>query len=255
MAIPDLKDIKKGITLFILIPIVINALSLSLYYSGVDRFQQIIAPHIPGLLQMSYREFGLVEQMQNIFLLAIVILFAIATIKGTGVLERLIFLSGLLIMLFLLLEEVDYGLHFYHYYFGGILETPRLNWHNQHTFSDYENGRYLRKISDFLSIILFIVMPLLRLKINFKHFNPLIPSLWFIPALIVSALCSSVAHYLEDSGLGIINGRDGFLEGNVSEFRETTSYYIFLLYAIQLTKTVFFSDKSPTSQTQCNLRG
>jgi hypothetical protein len=252
MAIPGLNGMKKEITLFILIPIVINALSLGLYYSGVYSLQQIIAPQIPGLLQMSYREFGLVEQMQNIFLLAIIILFLIAIIRRKGVLERLIFLSGLLVMLFLLLEEIDYGLHFYHYYFDGRFETPRLNWHNQHTFSDYENGRYLRKISDFLSIILFIIMPLLSLKINFKRLKPLIPSLWFIPALIVSALCSSVGHFLEDNGFGIINGSSGFLEGNVSEFRETTSYYIYLLYAIQLTKTVCFTDKTTTSQIQSN---
>ncbi len=37
----------------------------------------------------------------------------------------------------------------------------------------------------------------------------------------------------KDNGFGIINGSSGFLGGNVSEFRETTSYYIYLLYAIQ----------------------
>ncbi len=248
MALPGLNGMKKEITLFILIPIAINALSLGLYYSGVYGLQQIVAPEVTRLLPMSYREFGLVEQLQNIFLLAIVILFAIAIIKRRGVAERLFFLSGLLVMLFLLLEEIDYGLHFYHYFFDGRFELPRLNWHNQHTFSDYENGRYLRKISDFLSILLFIIVPLLSLKINFKQLKPLIPSLWFIPALIVSALCSSVAHFLEDSGFGIIDGTNGFLDGNVSEFRETTSYYIYLLYAIQLTKTVWFTDKATTSQ-------
>lgn len=248
MAIPGLNGMKKEITLFILIPLVMNALSLGLYYSGVESLQQIVAPRISGVLPMSYREFGLVEQLQNIFLLAIIILFMIAIIRRTGVFWKSIFLSGLLVMLFLLLEEIDYGLHFYHYFTDRQYEIARLNWHNQHTFTDHENGRYLRKISDFVSIILFIILPLLSLKINFKCLQPLIPSLWFIPALIVSFLCSSLGHFLEDSGMGIINGSMGFMEGNVSEFRETTSYYIFLLYAIQLTKTACFTEITTTRQ-------
>lgn len=235
---------KKELTLFILIPLTFNLLFFALYFSGIDSLQQIVGPRIPGILPMSWREFGIVELLQNVFLVAIVALFMRALVIRKAPAEKIFFLTGTIVMLFLLLEEIDYGLHFYHYFSDQPIEIARFNWHNEHTFSDNENGKYLRRISDFGSVFWFTLMPLISIKVNFRRIHSIIPSLWFIPALIVSALCSSLGHFLEDRGMSIINGTIGVLEGNISEFRETTTYYIYFLYAIQLVRSASFDRES-----------
>ena len=227
---------KRETLFFIFIPLAFNLLFLSFYFSGVEDLQRLIAPKIPGLHEPSWREFGLVELAQNFFLLGTVVLLLVQAVTRKLPFEKAFFLLGTVVMLFLLLEEIDYGVHFYHLYLGEAPQFIRFNWHNQHTFSDHENARYLRRISDTATIICFIILPLLVAAGKLKKFRPIIPSPWFITTLIISFLCSSLGHNLEDMGLDVINGNPGLLAGNISEFRETTSYYICLLYGWQLAK-------------------
>ncbi len=229
---------KKEVLLFAIIPVTFNLFFFGLYFSGVDCLQQLVAPRMSDVIPVtSWREFGMVEQLQNLFLLYIIIVFLLAAVKRECVFEKVVFAAGVLVMLFLFLEEIDYGLHFWHYLTDSASETKRLNWHNQFTFSDRENGRYLRKFGDLVIVVWFLIVPLLSLRFSFQRIKSVIPSPWFIATLIVSFLCTSLAHYLDDQGMSIINGRLGVLKGNVSEFRETTTYYIYLLYALQLTRT------------------
>jgi len=58
--------------------------------------------------------------------------------------------------------------------------------------------------------------------------------LHFLSAVLIAVLLSKLAHFLNDSGFGIINGVEGKLDNNISEFRETSMYYIYVLYALQL---------------------
>ena len=50
-------------------------------------------------------------------------------------------------------------------------------------------------------------------------------------------MMSNLAHFLEDNSFGMIAGVQGNLAGNVSEFREASNYYLYLLYVMQLFKT------------------
>lgn len=229
---------KKQVTLFLIIPLLFNLLFVGLYFSGIDSLQQLIAPlMIENTHQPSWREFGLVEQLQNIFLLCIVIVFLLATVKREIKLEKFFFASGTIVMLFLFLEEIDYGLHFWHYFTGQSLDIGRLNWHNQQTFSEKENGSYLRRIGDLVEVCWFVLIPLISLRKRIPLVSNIAPSPWLIITLIVGVACSSLAHFLDDSGMGTINGRAGGMSGNISEFRETSSYYLYFLYALQLAKT------------------
>ncbi len=150
--------------------------------------------------------------------------------------------SGFIVFLFIFLEEIDYGIHFYEYFFGET-GTIHRNWHNQKEDGGNQNIRKLRQITDSIIFLVFIVLPLLKNKNLVKPIKHLIPSRWFIPGLMIALIASRIAHGLEDYGFGIINGVVGGLTNNISEFRETTCYYFFMLYALHLTKTQIINKK------------
>ncbi len=231
---------KKEVLFFVLIPAVFNLLFLGLYFSGINSLQQLIAPRMETLYPPSWREFGMVEQMQNILLFSTFGILFYAALKRKISTEKYFFTFGSVIVLFLFLEEIDYGLHFAHYFLNNAIEIPRFNWHNQQTFSGRENGHYLKQISDLLCIIWFLLIPMVKTKCSFRPLASIIPCRWFITALIVSFIFSLLAHYLNEQGFGIIDNQQGLLDGNISEFRETSTYYLFLLYALQLAKKVDF---------------
>ncbi len=183
---------------------------------------------------------------ENLLVLSITVLFIRAAFQRDSILEKLFFITGAFIFLFLLLEEIDYGLHFYSYLTGNATEITNYNWHNLKSIGKRQNGTYLKKISDLAMIIWFILFPLLNKKISFPaRLKAVIPSPWFILALLIAFATSSLAHYLDSLDWDIIKGVQGSLYGNTSEFRETNTYYICLLYAIQLIRTDLF----PTSDT------
>ncbi len=229
-------DMKKKILYFVLIPATFNLLFICLYFSGIDSLQQLIVPKIESLYRSSWREFGIVEQLQNLFLVSIIFLFISAGLKRDIKSEKIFFYFGSFIILFIFLEEIDYGLHFAHYFFNNYFEIHRFNLHNQHTFSEHENIQYIKMINDSICIIWFIIIPLFKHKFKINRFKSIIPSRWIILTVIISFIFSSLAHYLNDQCIYIFNNHPGELKNNISEFRETTTYYFYLLYALQLVK-------------------
>ena len=231
---------KNKIILFAAIPILTNLLFIGLYFSGIEYAQQIVAPTIDWLSSNSWREFGILEQLQNIYLLTIIIIFVIGIFKKTLMFKRILFISGFLVILFIFLEEIDYGIHFYDFFIGHSSAIDVRNWHNQETFtSGKQNVAYLKQIIDFIMIIWFVLLPIFSYKISYSPIKKLIPSPWFIIGFIISFLCSRFAHFLQDMGWDVINSISGNLHNNISEFRETTNYYLYMLYVIQLFNTNF----------------
>lgn len=228
---------RKNLTLYVLIPIVSNLLFVGLYFSGNEFSQHLISPIIANVPFRSWREFGLLEQLQNLLILSIVVIFTRAAFQNVLQLKKFFFAAGAATFLFLFLEEIDYGLHFYSYLTGNCSEVINCNWHNLKSIGERQNGTYLKKISDLAMILWFILLPLLNKKVSFPPLlKAVTPSLWFIPTLLIVASTSNLAHYLDGLDLDIINGVQGSLFGNTSEFRETNTYYICLLYAIQLIR-------------------
>jgi len=224
----------KQLVKFILIPASINLLCIALYFSGIKFAQQIVAPTVPWLLENSWREFGLLELLQNVVLLAILFLLLRAIKSHTLVLEKVFFALASSVVLFIFLEEIDYGLHFYELISGEHSERVIRNWHNEET-NNKQNVRYLQKAANVLMAIWFVVLPLFKNKINNPFFRSFIPSRWFIGTFLVGVLISQLAHFLSKNDFAIIEGIQGNLKGNTtSEFRELNNYYLYLLYTIQL---------------------
>ncbi len=217
---------------------------MGFYFSGNATLQQITSPIFPNI---SGREFGILEQCQNILLLITTIILLKESITRVPILEKLIFAIGFLVFTFMLLEELDYGIHFYEYFFGKT-DIIYRNWHNQPWTDGDDDGnqnvKYFKQMSDFLTFVVFIVLPLVSDKKFVKPIRHLIPSKWFIVGFAITILASRTAHFLEHSGFAIINGENGSLSGNISEFREAGNYYFFVLYSIYLAKIKIIKPKT-----------
>jgi hypothetical protein len=227
--VETLEGETKQIVKFILIPTFINLLCIALYFSGIESAQQIVAPTVPWLLENSWREFGLLEQLQNFVLLAMFFLLLRAIKSLKLLLEKLFFFLASSVVLFIFLEEIDYGLHFYELISGEYSEREVRNWHNEET-NNRQNVSYLHKAAIVLMAIWFVVLPLFKSRISNSFIRSFIPSRWFIGTIIVGVLVSRSAHFMDKSGFAIIEGVQGNLMGNTTEFRELNNYYLYLLY-------------------------
>ncbi len=229
---------RGRLALFIIIPACFNLLLLGLYYSGNASLQYLVAPQIEWMHHRSWREFGLLEMLQNAFLLAIIVLFSVAAWRRHEQLEKAFFLIGAAIMLFLFLEEIDYGIHYYEFFSGqqAAIDNQSRNLHNIQIDGRSLGGR-LKKLANLVMIIWFVIVPLLASRFRLGPLQNLVPWRWFIAGFALSLLFSSLAHYLDDQGLDLIHGVEGALKRNISEFREASTYYLYLLYALQLLRT------------------
>ena len=221
--------------------IAFNAFFIFCYFSGISILQQFVAPTI-NKVNFSYaqmREFGSLEMMQNVLLLSICFLLFREFFSRKNILEKIFFLIGAVLFVFLFLEELDYGLHIYKYFSGNLKEVHYFSWHNQWE-EGVEKATKLKRLSDAVTVIWFVLIPLLLLLPILKKLKTqlnIIPSCWFILSIILAVIFSKIAHYLDDNGFGIINGIQGNLHKTIAEFRETSMYYLYFLYALQLVKT------------------
>ncbi|MEA3330230.1 MAG: hypothetical protein U9Q29_00870 [Campylobacterota bacterium] len=226
-------DTKKNLFLFIILPILMNILFAGFYFSGIDSLQQIISPN-NGFLT---RESGVLEQLQNLYLLTIFIMFSYLSVKRSVKGEKILFGFISILFLFLFLEEIDYGINLYEFFMDTNSINEVRNWHNESANGKKQNVHYFKQLIDLANVIWFIIIPLIISKIKVPFIKSLAPHRFFIIGFLLTAILSSVTHSLDDIGLSIINGAGGSLAGNISEFREHNTYYLYLLYAIQIANT------------------
>ena len=233
---------NKKANLYIWVLILFNAFFIGCYFSGVTFLQQLIAPTIDkanfSFKQM--REFGILEMTQNVLLLYICYVLLREMVQRRELLEKLFFGIGSAIFVFLFLEELDYGLHIYKFFTGELGDVQYFSWHNQWE-DGVEKATTMKKVADLVIGVWFVIIPLLLsipILSSLKERIAITPSRWFIISLILAVVCSKIAHSLDDNGFGVINGVQGNLYKTIAEFRETSLYYLFLLYAIQLKQTL-----------------
>ncbi|MEH6442508.1 MAG: hypothetical protein V7784_01300 [Oceanospirillaceae bacterium] len=220
----------KNIYLFIIIPVILNLLLMGFYFSGIDVLQQIISPN-NGFLT---REAGLLEQLQNIYLLSIFAMFFYFSVKRTDTHEKLFFFTLSLLFLFLFLEEIDYGISLYEFFTGEHTNGSARNWHNESADGDRQNVHYFKQLIDLANFLWFIILPLFAAKITTPIIKCLIPNRFFIIGFLLTIIYSRIAHGLNNPDSGVV---DGSLDGNISEFREHNTYYLYLLYSLQIIKS------------------
>lgn len=199
------------------LPLSLGLVFVALYFSSNELAQTLASPALQ-------REFGLIENAQNLILLcAIALCWRTARESSSAWAWR----AAGLFCLFLLLEEIDWGDH-YRAVLTGLArpEGEHFNFHNQPGVN-----RWLKKIVDIGFALFFIVLPLFGSRLS-PRLRALLPDSHSALTLLGGMLVSQLAHSLEDAGAP----NNGSLYNNISEFRETFTYLVGLYYLSELSR-------------------
>jgi len=199
-------------------PSILSGIFIYMYFSGIPFLQELVSPSIN-------REFGLLENVQLIFLLICISLSIKGITKSQIKFDKLIFTLLALGFTFLFLEEIDYGLHYLEFFNLREAETEVRNLHNQGNLLGY-----MKKTMYAVVFIFFIILPFLQEKFNKFYLATWIPS----KLIIITAMCltiwSQIAQFIYHSTIETNNS----LEKNISEYEELLVYYLFLVYVIEM---------------------
>lgn len=211
-----------------LFPALLSGAMLAMYFSGVPLLETIVAaPYFEAVHWNHRREFALLENLQHGILLAVVViaLIAVFTHRSRGV--RVFMVVVALGAMFMFLEEIDYGLHYYEYLAGVSPDeiAERRNFHNVGSRTSK-----MKSIGTVATVLLFGVAPFLLARARDPWLRYFRPDPYMALLLLVAFATRSIAHSLDARGLG--HG----LEGNLSEFRELITYYTGLVYTIHLVR-------------------
>lgn len=240
------------------IPAVLSLVLQLMYFSGNLILQRLVCPKLPPLGLGAYREFGILENLQNLLLIGIAGVFAAGLIRARQGRLRLAYGVLVLFSVFVLLEEIDYGTHFYEYatteeVAGWFLPVGSPEFQRLLALSDFSGEPFnIHNQGDLTDIIkagvtllmlgLFVVAPLIRDRVRNPWLRFVIPDRFILLTVAVMVLMRLVTRYLshiDEAALASgVPGREiGSMNNNLSEFRELLTYYAFLLYAATL---VFF---------------
>lgn len=205
-----------------ILPLVSMTILVFMNYSGIELFQTIVSPEIN-------REFGLLENLQ-LLVLAIIFIVCIRSISSKRhQLENLVFGFLSLIFFVAFLEEIDYGIHYYEYFFNSGVEDKSIvrNLHNQGN-----NNFYLRQATYVVMVLCFVVLPLLKEKIKIPFIQHFCADKMIISSFAVYLFVGQLARRLPQWGMEVNES----LRGNHQEFEELVFYYIILLYLYEVAR-------------------
>lgn len=205
-----------------ILPLVSVTILVLFNYSGIEFLKTIVSPEIN-------REFGLLENLQLVVIAIIFYITITAISKKRKPIENLgyLFLSALFFVAFL--EEIDYGIHYYEYFFKSGVEDKTIvrNFHNQG-----DNNFYLRQTTYVVMVLCFVVLPLIKSKIKSNFVQHFCADKLIVASFAVYLFVGQIARLLPKWGMEVNES----LRGNHQEFEELTFYYIILLYMFELAR-------------------
>jgi hypothetical protein len=220
---------RTKLVVYGIVPVATSLALIAAYFSGIPLLQQIVSPRISWLHPDSGREFGLLENLQNVCLIAMICVFFRGFRNKRIPLERAAFAFLTLLAVVVLLEEIDYGAHYYDAVFHrsgeALVERAPRNLHNRG-----EANKAIKNLVDLGMALLFFVLPLWRPKRSSPLLRYLTPDPHTILTLAAMLALKWLAHGLQDAGFG----GTGSIGKNISEFRELNTYYLFLVYSFDI---------------------
>jgi hypothetical protein len=251
----------KKLLLYVLVPATLSLTLIEMYFHGGLVLQRLVSPKLPPLALNAWRELGVLENLQNLLLIAMLLVCVSAAVRGRATLEKAAFALLSAFTLFVLLEEVDYGTHWVAYlgsdhdfqWFLPAVQWPRelidkidfaaepFNLHNKGDLTDI--------IKTFVAVVmggLFVAAPFVLPRMKNPWLRYIAPDPYVVLTLVAMGLLSVYTHYLGGVEAAIIkadaldklaSGEPGSISNNLSEFREATIYYLFLVY---LADVAFF---------------
>lgn len=215
-------------------PAILLLLYIFIYFFDIFGMSYLMAPEYN-------REFGFIETTQALIILGI----TFVCLKGFNHKHTLVkyFLRiGLPVSVFIFLEEIDYGLHFYDLYVGKT--TAMINAEYETSVRNLHNSFDLTNVFKKLVYVFLAFVCLLAAKpqglFNFRilnKFQSLIPE-HFRPdsflalTVILIPVINQVAFFIKNN----FEVKSNVLKGNLSEFEETLIYYAVFLYVYQVYK-------------------
>ena len=219
---------RRRLTAYLVVPLALGAALVGLYFSGIPALQDLAAP-------AHQREYGLVENLQNLLL----VLIAVRALRAAGREASIrLRLGGRLLAAFaaaVLLEEIDWGHHYYVSATGNRLPPgEHFNIHNQGNTTNW-----IKLVVDSSFVLAFVVLPFVAGRLP-ERVRAWVPSRFSVLTAVVGVATSRTAHALEDAGVA----NNGALHSNISEFREVFVYWIAWLYLGEIARR----RASPASQ-------
>jgi len=201
-------------------PTMVVGLMVYMYFSGIEWMQTLVAPR-------KNREFGLLENLQNVILILAAVVAAQGIRRKTLMLEKIAFFIVLLGSVFLLLEELDYGIHFMELLRG---ETIKVDIRNLHNLND---SRYLPLIDLIvfsILILFFCIYPLAARRSSNPWVRYLAPEFYSIGTVVSMVAVFQIAYFIYTQDVP----HNLSLNSNTTEFDEVFVYYIFFIYFFEL---------------------
>lgn len=215
-------DVKK-LSIYFFVPLGVVLPMIAMYFSGNDTLQHIISPDIENLYGGSNRELGLLENLQNVVLLALLFCILIAFRRPRTTLEKVVLVGMLAASVFIFMEELDYGRHYYEY-FAGIQTEDALqerNWHNVG-----ERTLRTKQVVDVAMVLFFVIGPFALARSTNVYVQFIRPDRYIALTMLATFIVRMTAHTASDMGLG----KPGTIDSNLSEFCELVTYYVIFLY-------------------------
>ncbi len=217
--------IVKKLLIYLIIPALISLIFVWGYFSGDLRVQELVAPRMN-------REYGLLENLQNLGLLALIALAVYGLTRKRLRFERVILVCVLAGGVFLFMEEIDYGRFHYRYLIGNPIDSRVKDAEGKDSDWNIHNlgniNQLFKRTLDLGMIAFFIIFPLVTWKSTNRLIRYLRPDPWFILTMVTMLAVSRYSKALNMAGLGM----DGALRANTAEFRELIVYYVFLIYLL-----------------------
>jgi len=211
---------RRDIFLYLALPAGVGAALVGMFFSGVGWMQSLVVP-------VGNREYGLLENLQNLLLLAMIWVGWRSARRAVHGLDRAGWRALCVFALLVLLEEIDFGLHYYES-LANVPDAERATVRNLHN----QEGvlRWIKLAVDSCLALFFVALPWAGRRIQQPTVRWLMPSRGLTVTLLLSVLVSRLAHYGTDHGWPT----NGSIKSNISEFRELFTYYVFLLYLFDL---------------------
>ena len=257
----------KKVFIYLIVPLAITSVLATMYFSPSLTAQRLVSPKLPPLSADSWRELGLLENAQNVCLLVMAFASIVGAIRSRESLQRAGFVLLMLFCVFVFLEEIDYGTHWYHY----ATADARFEWFKplpswdqasieqmskDRSRVDLHNHGNMTKLfkvfSDTLIAVLFVVLPIVGPWIRNRWVRYLAPERYAILTVLAMVTMSKIIHLagklekkaIRDALLNwtLPNWEMGSISYNLSEFREFFVYYLFMLYLLSVVFTRFLDD-------------
>lgn len=248
------------IVLHLIAPVAVWMALSGMYFSRHVVMQRLVSPKLPPLAINTWREYGLLENLQILVLLSMAGVAIHGAILARERMRTAGLALGAALALFVLLEEVDYGTLWLNYARAAPLEwfEPETRWppalrsasyrvdaFNLHTAG--ERFRWMKRGADVFTFMLLVVFPLVVRRFKAAtRWASWAPDPWLVATVCVMVVLRFLIHAIagwDEQALASVTAtggtiwENGSMSSNLSEFGELLLYYCFFLYVVQQVYT------------------